>query len=522
MKSVVLKQAVRQGLLCPETTEGDLTSNTPLKSPTHSQIVNTALHKVEEEKACAFFYDLDAYEQSLKDLKEGFAPHFLHAAAVKANPIEWFMKYRDAQGLGAECASFGEVKLALDVGVKPERIVFDSPCKTVAEIEASLELGIHLNIDNLQELERVKQVVNNRAAAGQDTKSSIGLRINPLLGLGKVAALSVSTGKSKFGCPLPWIDKKIGGGEPKADSAGDHDQEIYDRLLQCCVEHAFINCIHVHSGSGGMGIKKLCMGVKAVVSFAKTVNARRQTQGLSTKIEIIDIGGGIAVTYEDREAASGTQQGQQPNLFAEYAAELKRITPELFDPTIFKQVITEFGASLNCNYGWFVSRVEYTKKYNDHNIALIHGGSDVFVRACYCPGKFVQYRIEAFSAEGELKGKGVSMPDLSETETSTGIKYDIAGPLCFAGDIVCKNVCFQTNEGEKGGAGGSFGINQGDLLVVCDCGGNSVSIKNMHCSRPIPAVYGYRKQATGQNDGDLAFVKLKAAQSLDNLVSFWK
>lgn len=35
--------------------------------------------------------------------------------------------------------------------------------------------------------------------------------------------------------------------------------------------------------------------------------------------------------------------------------------PELFDPTQFKQVITEFGRAIVAKCGFFASRVEYSK-----------------------------------------------------------------------------------------------------------------------------------------------------------------
>ena len=38
------------------------------------------------------------------------------------------------KGLGAECASIGEILNCLDAGFSGDRIVYDSPVKTAAEI----------------------------------------------------------------------------------------------------------------------------------------------------------------------------------------------------------------------------------------------------------------------------------------------------------------------------------------------------------------------------------------------------
>lgn len=468
MKSEIVAKALEQGLIYASDEQAP---------------VGCTIDAAEQDRPCAFFQDLDAYTRNVEHAKKVFGETFFHAAAVKTNPLEWYIKYNKTLGLGAECASMAEVKLSLQAGMEPHKVVFDSPCKTIREIEAALAAGVHLNIDNIQELEKVKIALERLEKNGTPSVSNVGLRINPLLGMGAVAALSVSTGKSKFGCPLPPLE---GEGANK---------ELHERMRDIVAEHSFVNCIHVHSGSGGMGLKKLCAGAKVVVDFAKEVNEVRKAKGIEKVIDILDIGGGVAAYYE-------MEPEKTIKDFTEYAETLRKITPEMFDPTIFKQVITEFGASLQCNFGWFASRVEYNKSYENHNIALIHGGSDLFVRAAYCPKKFVNYQVEVYTNRGELKAK--ENRDAMEGSTTN---YDIAGPLCFAGDIVCRDVPLPKRTV----------IEPGDVVVINDCGGNSISLKNMHCSRPIPAVYGYRKTAKG-----VEFEEIKGFQTLDNLVSFWK
>lgn len=47
-------------------------------------------------------------------------------------------------------ASLGELAQALHVGFPPDRIVFDSPAKTRAELAYALERGVPVNLDNFQ------------------------------------------------------------------------------------------------------------------------------------------------------------------------------------------------------------------------------------------------------------------------------------------------------------------------------------------------------------------------------------
>jgi len=191
------------------------------------------------------------------------------------------MKVGLAEGHGAECASIGEVKHSLNMGFAGPDIVYDSPCKTIPEIRYALENKVMLNIDNLQELERVKTIVASMTEE-QLEGCVIGLRINPLVGFGAVASLSVSTRKSKFGvlCPVGASDAEKAEREP-----------IIEALINC----DFINAVHVHTGSGGMTLAQMADGGAGAANVALEVNARRSAT--QKKIYAVDIGGGLPVTW---------------------------------------------------------------------------------------------------------------------------------------------------------------------------------------------------------------------------------
>eukprot|EP00510_Aplanochytrium_minuta_P004172 CAMPEP_0184009072 /NCGR_PEP_ID=MMETSP0954-20121128/2376_1 /TAXON_ID=627963 /ORGANISM="Aplanochytrium sp, Strain PBS07" /LENGTH=456 /DNA_ID=CAMNT_0026288353 /DNA_START=50 /DNA_END=1420 /DNA_ORIENTATION=- len=418
---------------------------------------------VECYNPAALFYDLDLWEKNVQDLTNAFKEgNFLHACAIKTNPLSWFLKKEKSLNCGAECASISEVQHALENGFKPGSVVFDSPCKTLPELEFALNAGIHLNIDNYQELERVDALVSKMNA---NLKGTIGVRINPLVGAGKIAALSVSTGKSKFGIPCP--------------AEGDERNKLITEILK----RDWITGLHVHTGSGGYGLKQLCHGVRVAVDLCLELNKLSGKK----KISILDIGGGLSVNYKSNEISP---------TFYEYSAELQRVTPELFDKNMFDYVITEFGAALHAKFAWFASRVEYTKSYDGGRIALIHAGSDLFLRACYCPGTFVNHRIFAYNEDGT---------ELEASESRPNLPHDIAGPLCFAGDVVAHDVKLPE-------------LVPNDIIVIADAGANSFSLKTTHCSRPAPPVYGY----TTDNDGKISFVTLKQKQEIKNVLGLWE
>ncbi|KAJ7356027.1 hypothetical protein OS493_027424 [Desmophyllum pertusum] len=320
-------------------------------------------------KHAALFYDLDEFEAGLDRAKEAFGEDFLHAIAIKANPVSAMMKIVLDKGHGIECASISEVLHGLDVGFPPEKIVYDSPVKTLPELTFSLEKGIHINVDNYQELEIITEIIKDLG----HSKSTVGIRLNPLIGVGDIQALSVCTPDSKFGVQLTESSR--------------------EELISWYMDRPWLTGVHIHAGSQSFDCHDLTCAVKYVVEFALEVNRRVG----KAQVNVVDIGGGLAVNREDDTI--------RPS-FQDYAQDLKKTVPELFPSHgVFKKVITEFGQAFFAKAGWLASRVEYTKVVSDDlRILLIHLGADIMMRTCYCP-KIQKYqrRVQVFDREGRPK-----------------------------------------------------------------------------------------------------------------------
>ena len=154
----------------------------------------------------AQFYDLDLWDAHLEHCAAAFGETVHHFIAIKSNSITRMLKYAlDTHGFGVECASIGEVLHAMNhCRIPCDKIVFDSPCKTVSELQFAIQHKIHCNLDNFDEYERAVAIV---AANGGLETGGIGMRINPLVGAGTIAALSVSTSDSKFGVAISEKDR---------------------------------------------------------------------------------------------------------------------------------------------------------------------------------------------------------------------------------------------------------------------------------------------------------------------------
>ena len=108
-----------------------------------------------------------------------------------------------------------------------------------------------LNIDNFQELERVDAAM--RAQPG--SAAVIGIRINPQVGVGTIAAMSTATRTSKFGIAL--------------DDPGNRA-----RILAAYRERPWLTCVHTHVGSQGCPLELIAGGVGKAVALAQEINAR--------------------------------------------------------------------------------------------------------------------------------------------------------------------------------------------------------------------------------------------------------
>lgn len=85
-------------------------------------------------------------------------PHY----AVKCNDDVNVIKLLAYLGAGFDCASKGEIKKVMDLGISPDRIIFANPCKQSSYIRYASEVGVEImTFDNEQELLKIKQNHSN-------------------------------------------------------------------------------------------------------------------------------------------------------------------------------------------------------------------------------------------------------------------------------------------------------------------------------------------------------------------------
>ncbi|MDN0200906.1 diaminopimelate decarboxylase [Streptomyces sp. S.PNR 29] len=373
----------------------------------------------------------------------------LHAFAVKATPLVPVLRLLHQEGIGAEVASPGELALARAAGVPPERTVLDSPAKTPAELREALELGITVNADNPQELERIDGLMRSAVSS-----SPIGIRVNPQVGGGSIEALSTATATSKFGVAL-------------------RDEGAREWVVRAYADRPWLTRLHAHTGSQGIPLSLMAEGVAETYALAEEINRRIGRP----QIDTIDIGGGLPVNFAS-DATAPT--------YAEYARVLREAVPGLFDGRY--GLVTEFGRSLLAKHGTVVARVEYAKVSGGRPVAVTHAGVQVATRTVYVPGAW-PLRIAAYDAKGRPK-------------QGPPVVQDVAGPACFAGDLLAEGRALPLLE-------------QGDYAAAPDTGAYYFAHHYAYNSLARPGIYGF----VPDGEGGVAFAVVREAQSVEEIVA---
>lgn len=399
--------------------------------------------------------DIAGIRRSAAELRAAFeeftAPGtpVLHAFAVKAASLVPVLRLLAQEGLGCEVASPGELALARAAGVPIARTVLDSPAKTFAELREALALGIAVNADNPEELARIDALM-----ASAPSGAPIGLRVNPQIGGGTIGAMSTATDTSKFGVGL-------------------RDEGARDWVVQAFLARPWLTRLHGHVGSQGMPLELMAAGVKALYDLAEEINERAGRR----QIDTLDIGGGLPVNFSS-DATTPT--------YREYAALLHATVPGLLSGRY--GLVTEFGRSLLAKHGVVLARVEYAKSAGGRPIAVTHAGAQVATRTVFVPEAW-PLRIAAYDAEGRPK-------------TGAPVAQDIAGPCCFAGDLVAENRPLPRLEA-------------GDHAALLDTGAYYFSTHFAYNSLPRPGIYGYAADA----DGEVRFATVRTPQTLEDLTA---
>jgi ornithine decarboxylase len=213
-------------------------------------------------------------------------PHY----AVKCNDDINVIKLLAYLGAGFDCASKGEIKKVMDLGVSADRIIYANPCKQASYIRYAQQVGVEtMTFDNEQELMKIKQMHPN---------AKLVLRIVT------DDSNAVCRFSMKFGADLNTARRLI-------EKAREIDLEVVG--------------VSFHCGSGQMTSKAF---VDAIQNARTIMNYGIK---LGFNMNLLDIGGGFP-------GNTGTE-----DYFSEIAAAVNRALEEYFPEDGSIRIIAEPG-----------------------------------------------------------------------------------------------------------------------------------------------------------------------------------
>lgn len=297
------------------------------------EINKTNIEQLRKEYGNAFYLlDSEQYRNNFIELRETFRkiyPNFNIAYSYKTNYTPKFCKIVNELGGYAEVVSEMELEIALRVGVKPNRIIWNGPIKNPKKLEEFLVAGGTDNIDSVEELE----VVKNIAERHPDKTLNLGIRCNYEVNDGVV---------SRFGF--------------------DVDSEGFKKVL------AFVTSTpNVHF------INFQCHFAKRQIVYwpARAKGMVELIDRLGIIPERIDIGGGLFGKMADSLKAQFTNEIPDYQAYAEAAA---RVFAEYFaDKDVKPELLIEPGSAVVGDCMKFVGTVKTIKNIRGKWFATILG-----------------------------------------------------------------------------------------------------------------------------------------------------
>jgi diaminopimelate decarboxylase len=234
-------------------------------------MTNQELLQVSEQFGTpTYVYDADRIVEQYQKLNGAFKPlnvklHYAMKALSNINVLRLLKK----QGAGLDAVSIQEVQLGLRAGFEPKSIMYTPNCVSFSEIQEAVELGVHINLDNLNMLEKFGNHYGD--------KIGVCIRINPHIMAGGNSNISVGHIDSKFGISIHQIRHVI----RIAENYGMH-----------------IIGLHMHTGSDIIDADVFLRGAELLYQAAEHF----------PELQFMDFGSGFKVAYKEGDIVTDIEK----------------------------------------------------------------------------------------------------------------------------------------------------------------------------------------------------------------------
>lgn len=364
-----------------------------------------------------YYYDADLLRRTLEALTTAAAidHRFKVHYAVKANARPEILSIIQNTGLGADCVSEGEIKAAVNAGFPADRIVFAGVGKTDKEIKLGLSYDIEcFNVESMPELE-----VINSLASKLGTVANVALRVNPEIDAHTHRYITTGLSENKFGIPMSQLDQAV-------DMAHS-------------MSNVKLRGLHFHIGSQ-------LTQLDSYILLCERINDLTEhylKQGI--EFEIINVGGGLGIDYNDPDA----------NPIPDFKSYF-----ELFHKNLklsqSQEVHFELGRAIVAQCGSLLTRILYIKETPTKRFAIVDAGMTDLIRPALYQA---HHKIELID-------------DNTENDC-TLLKYDIVGSICESSDVFDTDVELPQ-------------LKRGDMLAIRSAGAYGEIMASQYNLRRLP------------------------------------
>jgi diaminopimelate decarboxylase len=307
------------------------------------------------------------------------SPHSLVCYALKANGNPSIIRLLAQAGLGADVTSGGELFLALEAGIPPEKVIFSGVGKRRDEIEMALRANIRaVHVESEMELAVIGEV-----ATQMQQVTAIGVRVNPNIHADTHPYISTGQHEHKFGVP---VEKAIS-------------------MLHYAADHPWLQPVGLAAHIGSQ-IESIEPFIESAEFLAETA---RQLAADGLEVAYVDVGGGLGIRYTE----DGMDSVERIRLWV--TAVSQPIAPTRLG------IVMEPGRSLVGPAGILLTQVVYTKQQGEKQFVITDAGMSDLIRPTLYKAYHAIWPVVKVPRTLQVQGM-----------------VDVVGPICESGDFLAK------------------------------------------------------------------------------------
>jgi len=328
-----------------------------------------------------YAYDRQKISERIALLRQHLPNEIRLHYAMKANPMPAVVHHLAGQVDGMDVASAGEMRIALDTILSPDKISFAGPGKKEHELSSAIAAGVVLNMESEQEMELIAQLGGYLGIV-----PNVSIRVNPDFEL-------KSSGMKMGGGPKPF---------------GVDAERVPDMLIR--LGRLGLNFLGFHIFSGSQNLDATAIQEMHTKTFQLGI---RLAEHAPSPVRLFNIGGGFGVPYFPGDRALNV---------AAIGDNLQHLMPQVKRQLPDARIVIELGRYMVAEAGIYVCRVLERKISRGQIFLVTDGGLHHHLAAS---GNFGQVIRKNYPVIIGNKVQGVEREVVS-----------VVGPLCTPLDLL--------------------------------------------------------------------------------------